>query len=135
MFTYKDGFRATMLKIGDSSMRWNFACRLKGNPKIQATSFYVGPWRNRCLFKALSHAIQHHFIHGQAPYPAERTYLVTGILEAAMRARARQGAPLATPHLEFGYKSTDFRALREMGASWKIITEKYPSRMASACTG
>jgi len=126
MLTYKDGFRATVLKIGCSSTRWNFACRLKGNPQIQATSFYVGPWRNRCLFKALSHAIQHHFIHCKAPYPAERTHLVTGILEAAMRAARRQATPLLTPHLEFGYKPTNFRALREMGASWKIITEKLP---------
>jgi hypothetical protein len=126
LLTYKDGLKATMLKIGYSSMRWNFACRLKGNPKIQATSFYVGPWRNRCLFKALSHAIQHHFIHGRAPYPAERTLLVTGILEAAMRAHARQGTAIKTPHLGFGYEATDFRALREMGASWKIITEKLP---------
>ena len=107
-------------------MRWNFACRLKGNPKIRATSFCVGPWRNRNLFKALSHAIQHHFIHGQAPYPAERTLLVTGILEATMRATAQQTTPLATPHLEFGYKPRDFEAMREMGASWKMITEKIP---------
>ena len=126
LLTYKDGFRATVLKIGYSSMRWNFACRLKGSPKIQATSFYVGPWRNRNLFKALSHAIQHHFIHGKAPYPAERTHLVTGILEATMRATAQQAAPLATPHLEFGYKTKDFKAMREMGASWKIITENMP---------
>jgi len=126
LLTYKDGMRATVLKIGYSSMRWNFACRLKGNPKIQATSFYVGPWRNRCLFKALSHAIQHHFIHGHAPYPAERTFMVTGILEATMRATRQQAVPLATPDLEFGYAARDYRALREMGASWKIITEKMP---------
>jgi hypothetical protein len=126
LLTYKDGMRATVLKIGYSSMRWNFACRLKGNPKIQATSFYVGPWRNRCLFKALSHAIQHHFIHGRAPYPAERTFMVTGILEATMRATRQQAVPLATPDLEFGYAARDYRALREMGASWKIITEKMP---------
>ncbi len=126
LLTYKDGLRATVLRIGKNSMRWNFACRLKGNPKIRSTSFYVGPWHNRNLFKALSHAIQHHFIHGQAPYPAERTLLVTGILEAAMRATTQQAAPLATPHLEFGYKPRDFRAMREMGASWKMITKKMP---------
>ena len=126
LITYKDGLQATVLRIGKNSMRWNFACRLKGNPKIRATSFYVGPWRNRNLFKALSHAIQHHFIHGQAPYPAERTLLVTGILEATMRATTQQATPLATPHLEFGYKPRDFGAMREMGSSWKMITEKMP---------
>ena len=126
LLTYKDGFRATILKIGYSSTRWNFACRMKGSPKLHATRFHVGPWRNRCLFKALSHAIQHHFIHRRAPYPAERTHLVTGILEAAMRATRQQTIPLATPHLEFGYAPRDFRAMREMGATWKIITDEMP---------
>ena len=114
-------------RIGNDSTRWNFACRLKGESRIHATSFYVGPWQNRCLFKGLSHAIQHHFVHRRAPYPVERTLLVTGILEAAMRARAKKGEKrLDTPHLEFDYAPRDFRDLREMGATWKIITESTP---------
>ncbi|MBC8353705.1 MAG: hypothetical protein H8E66_17035 [Planctomycetes bacterium] len=123
---YKDGLQATVLKIGHDSTRWNFACRLKGDPEIKATSFYVGPWENRNLFKALSHAIQHHFIHGEAPYAAERTLLVTGVLESAMRSRKQAGTPVLTPHLTFGYRSADFTAMREMGESWKIITEDIP---------
>jgi len=123
---YKDGFRALALKWGSSSTRWNFGCRLKGEEKIRATALYVGPWRNRNLFKALSHAIQHHFIHGEAPYPVERTLLVTGILDASMHSRHESGKPLATPELEFAYKAKDFRAFRENGASWKIITEDVP---------
>jgi len=125
LVTYKDGLKATVLKVGRSGTRWNFACRLKSDPKIHATSFYVGPWNNRNLFKALSHSIQHHFIHKQAPYPVERTLLVTGMLEAAMRSHD-VGKPIQTPHLEFAYKPRDFTAMREMGASWKIITEDLP---------
>ncbi len=122
--TYKDGLQGLVLRIGQDSTRWNFACRLKGDAKIRATSFYVGPWENRCLFKALSHAIQHHFIHRSAPYPVERTLLVSGALEAAMRARQNEAKRLDTPHLEFAYAPRDFRAVREMGATWKIITEE-----------
>ncbi len=99
---------------------------MKGETKPRATSFYVGPWKNRNLFKALSHAIQHLFIHREAPYPIERTLLTTGILEAAMRSRHQAGRPIRTTHLEFAYKPRDFRAMREMGASWKIITEQTP---------
>lgn len=124
--TYKDGFKAMVLRFGYSGTRWQFACRLKGSSKIHATRFYVGPWENRNLFKALSHAIQHHFRTGKPPYPVERTLLVTGMLEAAMKSRFRKGAVLKTPHLEFGYKSQDFKAFRENGASWKILTEKVP---------
>ncbi|HZU38136.1 MAG TPA: hypothetical protein VFA18_19595, partial [Gemmataceae bacterium] len=125
LLTYKDGLRATVLKIGRSSTRWNFACRLKGDPNIKAMHYYVGPWKNRNLFKALSHAIQHMIHTGKPPYPVERTLLASGILDAAMHSRA-EGKSLATPQLEFGYKPVDFRAMRETGASWKIITEETP---------
>jgi len=123
---YKDGFRGAVLKVGHNSARWNFACRLKNAPSIHATSFRVGPWENRCLFKALAHAIQHHFVHGKAPYPPKRTLLATGVLEAAMKSRSQSGQAIATPHLEFAYESPDFTAMRESGASWKILTDDTP---------
>jgi hypothetical protein len=122
---YADGLKATMLIVGKSDMRWNFACRLKGERKPRATSYYVGPWDNRNLFKALAHAIQHHFRTARAPYPVERTLLTTGLTEAFMRAQKISG-PLLTPHLEFSYKPRNFKAMREMGATWKILTEDIP---------
>jgi hypothetical protein len=125
LLTYKDGFRAIVLKIGKSSTRWNFACRLKGEAGVKAFRYYVGPWKNRNLFKALAHAIQQMIHIGKAPYPVERTLLVSGVLDAAMHSRA-DGKALDTPQLEFGYKPVDFRALRETGASWKVITEETP---------
>ena len=108
--------------------RWNFACRLKGDSRIRATRFYNGPWGNRNLFKALSHAAQWFFVHRRGPYPVERTLLVSGALDAAMTSREQPGHPVATPHLEFRYEPADFRAFREMGASWKIITAETPEK-------
>lgn len=121
---YKDGLRGTVLAVGNSGIRWNFACRLQGESKTRATRFYTGPWQNRNLFKALAHAIQHHFIHGKAPYPVERTLLVSGALASAMQSRQQAGKPIDTPHLEFGYAARDYRAMREMGKSWEIINEQ-----------
>ena len=135
LLTYKDGLRGFVLRVGKSSTRWNFACKLKGDPKEYATRFYVGPWQNRNLFKALAHAIQQHFREGKAPYPIERTLLVTGTLEAGMRSRAQSGEVVATPHLEFPYTPRDFTALREMGESWKIVTEDTPQPMGIDLTG
>jgi hypothetical protein len=125
LLNYRDGFRAIVLKVGASSTRWNIACRLKGDPNPKTLHYYVGPWQNRNLFKALAHAIQHMIRSGKPPYPVERTLLVSGILDAAMHSRAA-GQALATPHLGFGYQPVDFRALRETGASWKKITEDMP---------
>lgn len=123
---YRDGFRAAMLKFGDSSVRWNFACRLEGEKAPRATAYYVGPWDNRNLFRALSHAIQIHFRERKSPYPVERTLLTTGILAAAMDSRFDGGRPVETDWLEVAYAPVDFRRCREMGASWKLITPETP---------
>ncbi len=134
LLTYKDGTRGTILNLGTSAGRWNFACRIKGSSDIRATHFFVGPWNNRNLFKALSHAIQHHFRHGSPPYPVERTLLTTGLLDAAMHSR-KEGIALETPQLEFGYEPKDFRVMREMGDSWKIITDELPEPVGLDTSG
>jgi hypothetical protein len=126
LIKYRDGLRGTMLRLGQSSTRWKFACRLAGKSEPLATSFYVGPWQNRNLFKALSHAIQAHIRNRQAPYPVERTHLVTGMLATAMDSRFEGHRPLNTPYLEVTYQPRDYRAMREMGDTWKIITEDMP---------
>jgi hypothetical protein len=133
LITYRDGFRAIALKVGArgltrdaSATRWNFACQLAGENTPRASSFYSGLWNNRCLFKALAHAIQVHFREQQTPYPVERTLLTTGLLEAAMESRLQQGKELETPHLAISYQPRDFRALREMGATWKVLTPDTP---------
>ncbi len=121
ILTYRDGFKGTVLKAGTSSVRWSFACRMAGEKEPRATNIFVGPWGNRCLFMALSHAIQHHFRTGQPPYPVERTLLASGVMDAAMHSRADNGRRLRTEHLEFAYQPRDFRAMRENGASWKVL--------------
>jgi hypothetical protein len=133
LVTYRDGFRAIALKVGArsekqhaSATRWNFACQLAGEDTPRATAFYSKLWENRCLFKALAHAIQVHFREQESPYPVERTLLTTGMLEAAMESRLQGGKDLETPHLAITYRPRDFRAMREMGATWKILTPDIP---------
>jgi hypothetical protein len=123
LITYRDGFRATMLKLGASSVRWNFVCKLAGDDRLYATRFHAGPYGNRCLFMALAYAIQDHFVQRRAPYPVERTLLTTGLTDALMRSRAA-GGRLETPHLNIAYAARDFRAMREMGESWRILAGK-----------
>ena len=89
----------------------------------RATRIFNGPWGNRNLFMALSHAIQDFFRTGKAPYPVERTLLASGVADAVMRAAA-DGKPVATPHLEFRYAARDFKAFRETGESWKIVEKR-----------
>ena len=131
LVTYRDGTRGTMLKIGYSGTRWNFACKLAGEKTLRATRHHVGPWNNRCLFMALSNAIQQFVTTRTAPYPVERTLLATGALEAAVRSRA-EGRRLETPHLNIAYAARDFRGVREHGESWKIVTDTTKETIAFA---
>jgi hypothetical protein len=126
LVTYKDGTRGTALTVGNYGDRWSFACRLAGRKEPLATAFYSGPWGNWNLFCALSRAIAEFFKSGTAPYPVERTLLVTGALDAAMHSRAAGGQPVQTPHLEFAYRPKDFRSFCETGESWKVITPEHP---------
>jgi hypothetical protein len=130
LVTYKDGTRGAVLKIGSSSDRWNFGCRLQGREQPLATAFCNGPWGNLNLFSALSHAIAHFLRTGKPPYPVERTLLVSGALDAAMHSHHAGGRPIDTPELEFGYPPQDFRAFREMGESWRVVTVDTPQPIA-----
>lgn len=126
LVTHRDGLRSMILRSASrSDTRWNFACRLKGETGIRATRWHVGPWQNRNLFKALSHAIQDHFVKGRTPYPVERTLMVSGILDATMKSQ-HLGTRVETPDLNFSYQARDYDAMRENGDSWKIITADSP---------
>lgn len=123
LLTYKDGLKGTVLKLGKGSNRWNAAVKLRGESAPRAMRIFNGPWGNRNLFMALSHAIQHFFRTGESPYPVERTLLASGVVDAGMHSAA-DGKPVATPQLEFRYAAKDFRAFREMGESWKIVEKR-----------
>lgn len=131
LVTYRDGTKGTMLKLGYSGTRWNVACKLSGEKVPRVTRHHVGPWNNRCLFMALSHAIQQFIVTRTSPYPVERTLLATGALEAAVRSRT-ENRRLETPNLNIAYAARDYRALREMGESWKILTEETKETIAFA---
>ena len=123
--TYKDGTRGTALAIGNTSDRWNFACRFKDKSEPLATAYFNGPWGNLNLFTALSNAVAHFFKTGKPPYPVERTLLVSGILDAAMHSHHNGGRPVETPHLEFAYQPQDFSAFRETGESWRTHYQRH----------
>lgn len=126
LLRYKDGLRGTVLNAARDSTHWHFACKLAGDAAPRATSFYVGPWQNRNLFKALSHAIQTFIRDRRPPYPIERTLLTTCVLDTAMESRVRGRVPVKSPVLEIAYRPTDFRAMCEMGETWKILGPDTP---------
>jgi hypothetical protein len=124
---YVDGLRGMTLRIGKVSNRFLYAHRLDDGT-IEATRHFGGPWDNRNLFKALAHAIQTFFVQKKPPYPVERTLLTTGLTNAMIESFAAEGKRIDTPHLKFAYKTWDWSASREYGATWKILTDDLPQQ-------
>ena len=56
-----------------------------------------------CLMRKVEEMIQ----TGQAPYPVERTQLVSGILESCLDSRLRGNRRLETPHLKVRYRAPE----------------------------
>ena len=52
--------------------------------------------------------------------------MTTGLVAAGVESHYRGDKPIDTPHLEFSYQPRDFRAMREMGDSWKVVTLETP---------
>jgi len=101
---YRDGLRATMLLLNGAVNEFLFAARLKGEPKPVSTQFFLPPIPNVNHFSGLVAKIEEMFVTGQAPYPAERTLLVSGVLEACLTARFERTRRRETPDLSVSYE-------------------------------
>ena len=101
---YRDGLKATMLMLDGAVKDFNFAARLRGVPQIQSTQFLLTPDPNVTYSACLMHKAEQMFESGVAPYPVERTLLVSGILESCLTSKLQDHARLETPQLAVAYK-------------------------------
>jgi hypothetical protein len=100
---HNDGLKTTLLMLNGAVKDYNFAARVKGMKGPQSTQFFLSPTPNVTYSACLVHGIEKMFETGVAPYPAERTLIVSGALEACLKSK-KQGAPLKTPYLNVAYK-------------------------------
>src|ERR1700730_16988577 len=100
---YRDGLKATMLMLDGAVKDFNFATRLKGVPQIQSTQFLLTPDPNVTYSACLMHKAEQMFESGVAPYPVERTLLVSGVLESCLTSKVQNEQRLETPHLQVNY--------------------------------
>ncbi len=101
---YRDGLKATLLMLNGAVKDFNFAARLKGSPKIVSTQFFLSPEPNVTYSACLMHKVEQMFETGTAPYPVERTLLVSGVVESCLTSKLRNHVRLETPHLSVAYK-------------------------------
>jgi hypothetical protein len=103
-FEYADGLAATMLLMNGLVDDFTFAARLRGESQPLSTLFHLPPNPNVVYSAALMAHAEAMFLTGQAVYPAERTLLTSGLVEAGLHSLAA-GKRLETPHLAVRYQA------------------------------
>jgi hypothetical protein len=101
---YRDGLKATLLMLNGAVKDFTFAARMKGGA-IQSTQFFLSPEPNVTYSQCLVRKIEELFETGKAPYPVERTLLVSGVLESCLTSRFEGQKTLQTPHLDVRYRA------------------------------
>ena len=101
---YNDGLKGTLLMLNGAVRDYCFAARLKDARVPVSTQFFLTPTPNVTYSACLIAKIEELFETGAAPYPAERTLLVSGVLESCLTSRLQENARLETPHLSVEYR-------------------------------
>jgi len=102
---YRDGLKATLLMLNGAVKDFNFAARVQGMKEPVSTQFFLTPEPNVTYSACLMHKVEEMFESGVAPYPVDRTLLVSGVLESCLKSKAQGHARLETPHLSVAYKA------------------------------
>lgn len=100
---HNDGLKTTLLMLNGALQDYNFAAQVKGLG-VQSTQFLLTPVPNVTYSARLVSKIEELFETGRAPYPVERTLIVSGMLESCLTSRAQGQKRLETPHLAVRYK-------------------------------
>jgi hypothetical protein len=101
---YRDGLKATLLMLNGAVKDFTFAARVKG-AGLLSTQFFLSPEPNVTYSACLVGKIEELFETGRAPYPVERTLLVSGVLESCLTSRFEGQKRLETPHLDVRYRA------------------------------
>lgn len=101
---YADGLKATLLMLNGALKDFCVAVKLRGEETPLSTQFLLTPGENVTYSACLVSKIEEMIVGGRAPYPVERTMLVSGVLEACLTSRIEGHARLETPQLVVGYQ-------------------------------
>ena len=105
LIEYNDGLRVTLLMLNGAVRDYCFAAKLKDESGPVSTQFFLTPTPNVTYSACLIAKIEELFETGIAPYPAERTLLVSGTLESCLTSRLQGHVRLETPHLNVEYRA------------------------------
>jgi len=101
---HNDGLKTTLLMLNGAVQDFNFAARVKGLG-MKSTQFLLTPVPNVTYSACLVSKIEEMIETGRAPYPADRTLIVSGMLESCLTSKVEGHKRLETPHLSVRYKA------------------------------
>lgn len=101
---YTDGTRATLLMLNGALADYNFAARIRGRKDPISCQFLLPPTPNVAYSACLMHHVETMIATGRAPFPVERTMLVSGVLEACLDSKHQRHRALPTPQLAVAYQ-------------------------------
>ena len=104
-FEYRDGLKATMLLLNGLTQDFLVAAQLKEQTEPLSTLFHLPPNPNVVYSAALMAQAEQMFVTGRAPYPAERTLLTSGLVQAGLQSLADGQTRRETPHLAVHYQA------------------------------
>lgn len=111
LIEYNDGLQATLLMLNGAVQDWTFAAQLADRTAgpdgdgVVSTQFLLPGQPNVAYSACLMQKAEEMFVSGQAPYPVQRTLLVSGMLERCLRSKKAAGTRLETPELDVRYRA------------------------------
>ena len=105
LIEFRDGLKATLLMLNGAIRDYCFACRLEGEENPVSTQFFLTPTPNVTYSACLVAKIEEMIVSGAAPFPADRTMIVCGILESCLTSKVEGNKRLETPHLDVQYRA------------------------------
>ena len=102
---HNDGLKTTLLMLNGAIKDFCFACEADG--EIVSTQFFLSPTPNVTYSACLVAKIEEMIETGAAPFPAERTLIVSGALESCLTSKVDDHKTLETPHLSVVYEAPD----------------------------
>jgi hypothetical protein len=101
---YEDGLRANVLTLNHAVVEWAAAWREGDDEAIRSTVFWTQEARPFMHFTYLLKGVEQMVHSGEPAWPAERTLLSSGALDALLISKLRSEA-VDTPHLRIRYES------------------------------
>ncbi len=109
LIDFIDGLKGAVAMLNGHAAEMAFTAKRRGQGQPLASWFHLHDHKPFPHFAYLVKAIEQMILTGHASYPAERTLLTTGILDAAMASAFLGGKRIETPYLaKIRYQPVDY---------------------------